>query len=267
MKIIDFHAHVYPESIALKATRNITSFYGLKSYEVAATPNELIKQGEEVGISEFLLLPVAMKPSQAREVNDFAISLLDDPHFHSFGSIHAGMGEEAMIEEVDYIRKHGLLGIKIHPETQMYPIDDERLLPFYDYCQEKEIPIYFHCGQFSNDYSHPERLRYVLKLFPKLIVIGAHLGGWNVFSDGVELLSNLDCYTDISSCMEFVDPEEMVRFIRRFGADRCMFGCDFPVFRPKDVKELFMKLPLTDNERELIAHENAERLIKEWSRK
>ncbi len=265
MKIIDFHAHVYPEKIALKATRNVSRAYGLVSSEIAATPHELIREGEEVGIYEFLLLTVAMKPLQVREVNDYAISLISDPHFHAFGSIHAAMGETSMLEEVDYIRSKGLLGIKIHPEMQLFPIDDERLFSFYDYCQEKEVPIYFHCGQYANDYSHPERLRYILKLFPRLQVVGAHLGGWNVFSDGVEMLKDLECYTDISSCMEFIDTDDMVRFIRAFGADRCMFGCDFPFFLPKDVKELFMKLPLTDTERELIAHENAERLLKSWS--
>ena len=266
MKIIDFHAHVYPEKIALKATRNVSKYYGLESSEVAATPAELIREGEEVGINEFLLLPVAMKPGQAREVNDFAISLLKDPHFHSFGSVHAAMGEDAIIEEADYIISHGLLGIKIHPETQEFTIDDERLFPLYDYCQEKEIPFYFHCGQWTNDYSHPERLRYILKLFPGLEVVGAHLGGWNVFAEGPELLKDMHCYTDISSCMEFVDKEDMVKYIREFGADRCMFGCDFPFFLPKDVKKLFLSLPLTDTERELIAHENAERLLKKWSR-
>lgn len=267
MKIIDFHAHVYPEKIALRATRNVSKYYGLESSEIAATPAELIREGAEVGINEFLLLPVAMKPGQAREVNDFAISLLKDPHFHSFGSVHAAMGEDALIEEADYIRANGLLGIKIHPETQCFAIDDERLFPLYDYCQEKEIPFYFHCGQYTNNYSHPERLRYILKLFPRLDVVGAHLGGWNVFEEGPEFLKDLNCYTDISSCMEFVDKDDMVRYIRMFGAERCMFGCDFPFFLPKEVKELFMQLPLTDRERELIAHENAEMLLEKWSKK
>ena len=63
------------------------------------------------------------------------------------------------------------------------------------------------------------------------------------------------------------EPEDMVRFIRSFGAEKCMFGCDFPFFRPGDVKELFLKLPLTDNEREQIAYMNAERLLKDWSKR
>ena len=267
MKIIDFHAHVYPERIALKATRNVSKSYGLVSSEIAATPDELIREGEEVGINEFLLLPVAMKSRQTREVNDFAISLINDPHFHAFGSIHADMDEDSLIGEVDYILSKGLLGIKIHPEMQLFPIDDERLFHFYDYCQEKSVPVYFHCGQYMNDYSHPERLRYIMKMFPRLEVIAAHLGGWNVFSDGAQMLGKLDCYTDISSCMEFIEPEDMVRFIRSFGAEKCMFGCDFPFFRPGDVKELFLKLPLTDNEREQIAYMNAERLLKDWSKR
>ena len=263
MKIIDFHAHVYPDKIALKATRSVSRYYGLVSSEIAATPAELIRQGEEAGIHEFLILPIAMKPGQAREVNDFAAGLMDDGHFYSFGSVHAAMGEEALIEEAEYIISRGLLGIKIHPETQMFPIDDERLFPLYDFCQGR-LPFYFHCGQYTNDYSHPERLRYVRKLFPGLQVVGAHLGGWNIFKEGAELLKDINCYTDISSCMEFVDKEDMVRYIRMFGAERCLFGCDFPFFLPKDVKALFLELDLTDEERELIAYKNAEKLLAEW---
>ena len=61
--------------------------------------------------------------------------------------------------------------------------------------------------------------------------------------------------------MMFIGADATLKYIRSYGADRIVFGTDFPLWNmPKEVGG-FIALDLTDDEREKIAHRNAERLL------
>ena len=49
--------------------------------------------------------------------------------------------------------------------------------------------------------------------------------------------------------------------IRMYGAERMVFGTDFPMWDAKDELEKFYSMELTDEENELILHKNAERIL------
>lgn len=259
MKIIDFHTHIYPADIAKKATDSICDFYGLKT-NITGTSDILLERGKQAGISGYVLLPVAIKPEHIHHINQFIVSeSAAHPEFFGFASLHAGMDDYD--SEIDYIKASGFKGIKLHPDSQQFAIDDERLFPMYDRLQDK-FPVLIHCGDRRYDFSHPKRLLRVLKEFPKLQVIAAHLGGWSVFDEGFELLKNKDCYFDISSCMSFIPPKQIVRYIQGYGADRILFGSDFPIWDPVKEAEAFLKLDLSTEEKEKIAYRNAETILK-----
>lgn len=259
MKIIDFHTHIYPESIAKKATDSICDFYGLET-KLTGTASVLLEQGRKAGISGFVLLPVAVKSEQTHHINQFiADEIKAHSEFFGFGALHAAMPD--FNSEIDYIESVGLKGIKLHPDTQQFAIDDERLFPAYDRLQG-ELPLLIHCGDRRYDYSHPRRLLHIMNEFPKLQVIAAHLGGWSVFEEGFKLLKNKECYVDISSCMSFLTKEQMVRYIRGYGADRILFGSDFPLWDPVKETESFLRLDLHTDEQEKIAFRNAETILK-----
>ena len=87
---------------------------------------------------------------------------------------------ENKIEEVERATELGLRGVKIHPDTQLFNMDDERMFELYDYLRQKDIPLLIHCGDYRYDYSHPRRLKRLLREFPGITVIGAHFGGWSM---------------------------------------------------------------------------------------
>lgn len=257
-KIIDFHTHVYPKAIAQKATQSICDFYELGT-DLVGTPEVLLERGKEAGISEFVLLPVAVKPERVRSINQFIVQqVAEHKEFYGFGTLHADM--DNMNEEIDYMESVGLKGIKIHPDFQKFPIDDERLFPVYDRIQGS-LPIIFHCGDYRYDFSSPERLARILKEFPKLTVIAAHLGGWSVYEEAFELLKNQNCYFDISSSMSFISTEQMNKYVHGYGTEKLVFGSDFPLGDPVKEIEYFEKLDLTPYEREQIAFRNAEVIL------
>jgi predicted TIM-barrel fold metal-dependent hydrolase len=118
------------------------------------------------------------------------LEAIKNDRFFGFGTVHADM--ENICQEVEYITQNGLLGIKMHPDSQGFAVDDERLFPVYDMISGK-IPVLFHAGDKRYDYSHPARVRRVIDMFPKLQVIAAHFGGWSMFDLAHSYLKDTDC--------------------------------------------------------------------------
>lgn len=254
VEIIDFHAHIYPDKIAEKASQATGDFYGITP-AYSGTSKELLTSGKAAGISRFVLLPVATKPDQVSHINDFiADEVSAHNEFYGFGTLHPDC--ENILKETEHIISLGLKGIKLHPDTQQFNTDDKRLFEVFDYIQGK-IPLLVHCGDKRFDFSHPRRLKNVIDNFPHLQVIAAHLGGWSLFDEAFELLKDEKCYLDISSTMMFLPPEQVEHYIHGYGVERILFGTDFPLWRPEQEVASFRRLNLSSFEFERIAYKNA----------
>ena len=260
MQIIDIHTHIYPDHIAQKATDSVRDFYQVQgSIAMSGTVDLLLEQYPKAGISHCVVLPVSNSPDRVHSINSFILEQTQLHHcFTGFGTVHAAM--ENLSEEVDWILSNGLKGIKMHPDSQRFPIDDLRLFPVYDAIAGK-IPVLLHMGDARYNYSHPVRLRRILDLFPRLQVIGAHLGGFSMYQTAQELLWDTDCVFDISSTLMFLEQSEAERYMRHYGVERLAFGSDYPLWNPVTEVKRFQQLHLTDSELEQIAHKTAERVL------
>lgn len=260
MKIIDFHTHIYPTQIAERATKSVLDFYEFKHKAMVGSPEVLLESGRQAGIEQFVVLPVAIKSGHVRSINNFIIDQCKQhSEFFGFGTVHAEMNN--ILDEAEYILNSGLKGVKMHPDTQLFNIDDERLFPLYDYLSDR-LPVMLHCGDDRFDYSHPRRLRRVMNMFPKLRVIATHLGGYTVWDDAAEALGDTDCFVDISSSLMFMDSASAKKYMDIYGSDRLLFGTDFPLWDLTTEVERFMQLEMSDAVRERIAYKNAERILK-----
>lgn len=259
MRFIDFHCHVYPDAIAPKAAESIRQFYHLGEDAMDGKVSTLLEMSDRAGVTDFVILPVAMRPDRVRHINDFILSQVAvQPRFYGFGTVHAAM--DGITDEVAYIMEKGLRGLKLHPDSQVFAIDDDRLFPVYEMAQDK-LPILFHMGDTRFDYSHPARLRKVLELFPRLQVIAAHFGGYSMYDIAEQELKGTDCFFDVSSSLRFMEPGAAEGYIRRYGVERFVYGSDFPMWNPVTEMEHFLRLKLTDGEFEQIAHITAENLL------
>ena len=261
MQIIDIHTHIYPDKVARKATVSVRDFYQLQgNQEMDGTVEMLLRRGKEVGISRFVVLPVSNTPNRVRSINSFLLEQTEKhDNFIGFGTVHADM--EGLSEEVEWIIDHGLKGIKMHPDSQRFPIDDPRLFPVYDTIEGK-LPVLLHMGDQRYNYSHPVRLRRIMELFPRLEVIAAHFGGYSMFHTAKELLWDTDCVFDISSAMMFMEEGEAERYINSYGAERMAYGTDYPLWDPVEEVKRFQSLKLTDSQFDQISHKTAERILK-----
>lgn len=261
--IIDAHAHIFPDKIARKASDGISAFYGGMKVGYDGTLGALIEEGTAAGVDRFIVQSVATVPSQVRAVNGFiSESVRKYPDkLIGFGALHPDFDDIA--GETERIISLGLKGIKIHSDFQQFFVDDEFAYPIYEICADKGLPILFHVGDDRYDFSSPERLLRVVKRFPGLTVIAAHLTGWSMWDRGAELFEHSGVYADCSSSLYAMSPEHAAELIRKIGTDRVMWGTDYPMWGAAEELKRFERLPLSENEKEMILSKNALRLLGE----
>lgn len=259
--IIDAHAHIFPDKIAKKAVAGIGSFYNGLVMHYDGTAETLIKAGAEAGIQKFIVQSVATVPEQVESINNFiAESVKKYPdNFIGFAAMHP---DHPNIErEIERAVSLGLKGVKIHPDFQRFCIDDEKAMKIYETI-EGRLPILIHTGDSRYQWSKPARLVKVLEAFPKLDVIAAHFGGWSEWDDAAKALGGKRLWVDTSSSLYAMSPKRARELIDIFGVENVLFGTDYPMWQPKPELEMIDKIELTEKEREMIFHKNAERLLK-----
>jgi predicted TIM-barrel fold metal-dependent hydrolase len=68
-------------------------------------------------------------------------------------------------------------------------------------------------------------------------------------------------YVDCSSSFPYLKPETALSVIRKYGADKVLFGTDYPMWDAESELKYFLNLPLEKNEINDILNMNAKRLF------
>lgn len=267
MPIVDAHCHVYPPKIAEKAVDSVGDFYlvpmqkaSSRDDTVSGTVDHLLGITEGSPISHFIVHSVAVKPHNVRSINDFIASqCAARPGLFGFMAMHQDLPDPEV--EIERACKLGLRGIKLHPDTQRVNLDDPRLMHVYEIAEDRHLPLIIHTGDYRYDFSHPRRMKNVLHTFPNLIVDAAHFGGWSVYDLAVEYMEDESCFMDVSSAMTYLGRRRTRELIELYGADRILFGSDFPMWHPVKELEFLTSLGLSASEYEKITWHNAERFL------
>ncbi len=259
--IFDAHAHIFPEKIASKAVAGIGNFYDSLEMHLDGTADTLVRQGEAADVGGFLVQSVATTPEQVKSINDFISEQVKKypDKFVGFAAMHLDFPD--IEQELERAVSLGLKGIKLHPDFQRFYIDDEKAFRIYKAAEEMKLPILIHMGDSRTEFSKPARLAKILEKFPALDVIAAHFGGWSEWDSAAAILGGKRLWTDCSSSLYAMSPEHARKLIDAYGADRVLFGTDYPMWTAKEELERFERVPLTEREREMILHENAEKLL------
>lgn len=259
MKVIDFHAHAFPEKIADRAVKNLENHYQV-TIPCGGRFSDLLHYVKEAEIEHLVLCSAATKPEAVKVNNDWVAAMAQEHPglITGFGSLHAGTTD--FESELERMGSLGLKGVKIHPDFQGFDIDDPRMWPIYEAIGE-DLIVLFHVGDKIYSHSKPSKLAKILKVFPKMKVVAAHLGGWSCWEEAKEYLLKQNIYIDTSSTFWCLSREERVALMRFHGTDRVLFGTDYPIRSHKQELEDFMTLPLRDREKENILYNNAKQLL------
>lgn len=256
--VIDAHCHIYPDKIAQKAANSTGKFYDIPM-RYDGTISALLRVGKGL-IDHYVVQSVATTPAQVSSINRFIADSVaaSSGKMTGLGTLHPD--SPTLKEDIDEILSLGLHGVKLHPDIQGFKIDDYRCLKIYELC-EGRLPILMHTGDKRYDMSNPNRLAPILEIYKGLTVVGAHFGGYSVWESAELLLPRFpNLYVDCSSCFFAMSDDEIRHYIRVYGAERVLFGTDYPMWDPKVEIDRLLSLRLSDKDYTLIFRKNAERL-------
>lgn len=151
------------------------------------------------------------------------------------------VSKSAMEEHFRQVLRAGAKGVKLHPILQGLPVSDPCLARLYEWCSETGLPLLVHSGRSVPGVApvSPGVFTDVLKKWPRLTLVLAHLGGgqWRESQAVAEAFANV--YFDLSEIIEWVGAPGaptvagLTQLIRAVGPNRVMFGSDFPWYDPR----------------------------------
>lgn len=259
--VIDAHCHIYPEKIAAKAVGGTDRFYNSTSAHLG-TLDDLLLRAKSANIDHCIVQSVATSPKQVKSINEFiAESVKTRPNFLTgLGTLHPDSAD--IKGDLEHLIELGLKGVKLHPDIQQFKIDDWRCLKIYELCEKNNLPVLMHTGDYRYDFSNPNRLLPVLKIYKSLTVIGAHFGGWSIWEKACEQLAGTpNFYVDCSSSLPYLESQTAKELIRRYGAEHVLFGTDYPMWNVKEELRRFLDLGLDEAENKSILSVNAKKIF------
>jgi hypothetical protein len=255
--VFDCHVHLYPDALAPKAVGSLAQRFGNPPAfdgTVAGLTADLARSG----ICGALNLPVATRPDQVASINVWAAAINRGP-VRSLATIHPDTPD--IPATLASIQAAGFRGIKLHPEYQTFALDDPRVQPIWSGCAERGLLVFLHAGGervFSPPfYTTPRTLAALLAAYPRLTVVAAHLGGFQMWDEAEAELIGRPIYLDLSHTLFWMPDEQIVRMVRRHGTSRILFGTDAPWQSPRAVLRAFLTLPFTACQQRQILWDNA----------
>lgn len=185
--------------------------------------------------------------------------------------------------EVLNLKQRGVRGIKLHPPAQDFAVDSQLAQPFYEAAGEAGMVLTFHTGVHDARISRtrPALIDDLLFSYPGITVTLEHVGGRAFRNEAVGVIQNHmvregphapgRAYGGLTSVLA-VPPghpwrmtgEEVMELVADVGAERLLFGLDFPYAPPeylgRAVREV-RSLPLSQEQKDQILGGTLARLI------
>jgi predicted TIM-barrel fold metal-dependent hydrolase len=241
-RVIDSHLHVWANSD--EASRFPYIQDPPENLANRASTAALLEQMEQNGVDGALIVqPINHKYDHSYVIqaikahpDRFKGMLLHDPT----------LSEEDAIAHLEELAAQGFVGVRFNPylwpklgEKRWAPMSQGAGLAVYKRCAELKMPVGVMC--FQGLPLHFEDILELLKASPDTTLIFDHFGFTSVddtaaFDQLLQLANYKNVYVKISALFRLNDPfpyervqkERFQPLVEAFGADRLMYGSDFP---------------------------------------
>jgi uncharacterized protein len=250
---IDIHTHAYHPKIADKVLAQLEDHYGIHPVGTGQL-DDLLARAKRAGLDRVVVHNAATAPAQVVPANNWAIRIhRENPEILSFGTLHPDYPD--FERELDRLWRSGIRGIKFHADFQGFRLDDPKLWPLFETLSGR-FTVMLHVGDRlppAENNSCPAKVAAILRDFPKLTVIAAHMGGYLHWQYVLEHLVGKNVYIDTSSTLPFIDDATLRRIFYGHPRERILFGSDYPLFDPgEEIVALRKRLALRDGELEQL---------------
>jgi hypothetical protein len=277
--IIDFHTHLFPDTICSGRECYCDSepafglLYRSPQSRLVNAP-ELLAAMDDNSVDKSVVFGFPWQdPELFKMHNDFIMEAVQrhPDRLIGLGCFDPGSGQAP--QEAERCLDSGLAGIG---ELAFYRsgIEDaglDRLVPVMDICRERGRPVLIHTNEpVGHAYpgKTPNTLAQIYRLisrFPENNIVLAHWGGGLFFfsllkKEVKDRLRNV--YFDTAASPFLYDPEIYRVAIRSVGVEKILLGSDYPLIEPKRYLAELDSLQLAREDRERICGLNAARLLK-----
>ncbi len=272
--IIDFHTHIFPESIRnnradfFKGESAFRLLYEPEKSKIASA-EDLIAQMDESGVDMAVTFGFPWEsPELAREHNDYIIEAQKRYPERLAGLCCVGMYRGDPAREVARCLDAGLYGVG---ELAFYHsgIDEEAiglLEPVMAICRDRDKPVMIHTNEpVGHQYpgKSPLTVGQIYDLaaaFPDNRIVLAHWGGGVFFynllkREAKEVLKNVWYDTAASPFLYDVDIYKTACALT--GPDKILWGTDFPLLKPARYFKELNQARISETDRAAIVGGNA----------
>jgi len=235
--IVDVHTHFMPKRVMDKVWAYFDSAGPLvgRPWPIAYRTDEAerVETLRRFGVRAFTSLVYPHKPDMAAWLNawsaEFAASTPDCLSTATF------YPEPDAPRYVEAAIAHGARVFKTHLQVGDYDPNDPLLDDVWGLIDDTRMPVVIHCGSGPRPgrFTGPEPIRLLLRRFPSLRLVIAHLG-MPEYSEFIDICEHSDevrmdttmAFTSFTDELMPFPRHELTR-LRRLG-DRILFGSDFP---------------------------------------
>ena len=213
----------------------------------------------------------------AKEANDYIIESVSrfPSRLIGFCSVDPSWGNDAL-RELERCADAGVRGIgELHPDTQgadTQALDItslELMAPVMDLARERNLIVLTHASEPvghlypGKGHTTPDKLYSMIRNFPENLIVCAHWGGglpfYNLMPEVGAELGNV--YFDTAASPFLYDPKIFPAVVGVAGANRILFGTDYPLISHRRLLDQLDNESLTPEHKEDILGKNAGRLL------
>jgi len=276
--IIDFHTHVFPPDI--KKNRNkyierdpcLAILYSDPKAKMA-TAEELIAAMDKDGVDISVILNIGWTTHElCLETNDYIIDAVSryPQRLVGFCAVQPN-SSKAAVAEIERCARAGIKGVgEMRPDVQLFDLGDEMVMaPLAEVLKEHRLALLLHSSEpIGHNYPgkglvFPDILYPFITSFPDLTIVCAHWGGglpfYALMPEVKKAMSNV--YFDSAASPFLYTPQVYRQVIQLVGADKVLFGSDYPLLAPSRLLKEIEGLDLAEEDKNLLLAGNALRLL------
>ncbi len=222
------------------------------------SPEEIVANMDRAGIDKSVIFAFnEINPGVSFSLaNDYIAAAMKryPDRLVGFCRLDPNHGEKAIFELERSINKIGLGGVKLHPSSQNFSLDDQTVLRIIKKASELEVPIVFDNGK---PLSPPEKIGNLAELVPEAKIIMAHMRGPK-YLEVAEKHENI--YLGTTGMFKIYKLQEAIQTL---GAEKLIAGSDSP-YTPQELEiKKFDYIPkITRKEKVKILGQNIIKILK-----
>jgi len=276
--IIDFHTHVFPPQIKKNRSKYIERdpcfaiLYSNPDSKMA-TADELIASMDEAGVDISVILNHGWTTHElCVETNNYIIESVSryPQRLVGFCAVQP-QSPKAAIAEVERCAKAGIRGVgEMRPDMQLFDLGDEVVMePLVEVLRKHKLILLTHASEpAGHNYPGkggitPDILYPFIASFPDLTIVCAHWGGglpfYALMPEVEKAMSNV--FFDTAASPLLYTPQVYNQVIQLVGADKILFGSDYPLLAQSRLLQEIEALGLPEETESLILSGNAQRLL------